>query len=157
MGPSRNLPRSRPRPLDHTFIHLRLLKLIRSSLRCAEKIIRCLQDNPLEAERIILLSGEKSPDGVGGSRAVVAVQSRIHPTGRKEYVARSLNFGQQVERRLNVLLGLRGSERMVEILQAFEHPRLAPTILDVPQTLEPRIASPLGFRQGRHDKFEPGL
>src|SRR5215475_8504863 len=100
------------------------LTLNGSSLRRAEKIIRCLQDDPPEAKRVILLVGQEFPDGFGGSGTVVAAQSRIHPTGRKENVARSLNFDQQIERRLNVLLRLCGSERMVDILQAFENPWL---------------------------------
>src|SRR5262245_4219377 len=81
-------------------------------------------------------------------------ESCVHPPGWEKDVAGPLDLGQQVERCTDVFLRCGRTQWVVQILQSFEHPRLASTVLNVLEALKPSVASLLVLCQRRHHEFE---
>src|SRR5215212_3631897 len=100
------------------------------SARDAEQLVCCAEDRPAQSLRVLQLLREKRLDLVGDVGRTVATERRFHPAGRKEDVARLLNLAKQLQGGRDESTRVRLAQRVVQILQRLEHPRLAPAVVD---------------------------
>src|SRR5262245_49334589 len=81
----------------------------------------------------------------------------VHPPLWKEDVAGLLNLANELEARTDVTFRRRGPQRVMEVADAVEHPRLATAVGDVFQCLEKAPALGRIVRERRNDELQAGL
>ena len=87
----------------------------------------------------------------------VSCEGRGRPALRKEDIACALDLGQQFQTRRNESQRVLLSQRVIQIMQRLEHPRLAAPVLDLSKALECLFAhGGVGGKCG-HDELEFGF
>src|SRR5213593_456204 len=108
-----------------------LLWLFPSSFRSPKQSVRGLQDDPAEPNRVILFRIQKCPNRVRGDTSAVSGERGVHPIFGKENIAGALNVAQQFQGRPQVFFGLSGAQRVMQIMQSFDHPWFTAAILHI--------------------------
>src|SRR2546425_12096978 len=135
-GYQRNTGGHRP-PLQWT--SLSALRYV-ENIGGAKEVVRRLQDNAPEANRVVILFIQKRANGVRGCAGVVAPKSGVHPVLGEKDIAGTLNLSKQIERWADVLLRLGAAQRVIQIAEAFNHPGFAAAVLHIGQIFEPRVS-----------------